>query len=216
MKQSTGPIQKPDGWRLNGILWVYDMTETVTYEGFLALVESMVRNRESGSLYLRTDTNRSVCIGIRQGEIEALVSGPRRGLTAIKTILGMSSGSCRRDETSLAFHTGDLPTTAEILKILRERRVESTAGSDSASMTDKDEAWQRPVDEERSVKILCDLLHDYLGPVAPLICDDLTQSGNLHTSADLDAAIINLAAEIESSSESQEFIQRARQAVALL
>ena len=192
------------------------MTETVTYEGFVNLIESMVRNRESGSLYLRTDTNRSVCIGIRQGEIEALVSGPRRGLTAVKTILGMSSGTYRRDDTSLAFHFGDLPPTTEILRILRERRLESTAGSDSAAILGRDDSRERAVDAQRSIKLLCDLLHDYLGPVAPLICDDLTQRGNLRTSADLDAAIIKLAAEIESSSESQEFIQRARQEVALL
>jgi hypothetical protein len=192
------------------------MSESVTYEGLVGLMESMVNNRESGALYLRTDTNHSICIGISQGNIEALVAGPRRGLAAIKTILSMSSGSCRRDDTPIAFHAGDLPPTAEILQILKSHRQETAAGGDEPIIkVNGSSLLETPIDTQQCMETLCALLHDYLGPVAPLICEDLTQGGaSLNTQAELDEAIVQLAAEIESTTESEEFLARAREQLA--
>jgi len=50
------------------------MTDQITYEGFFNLIESMVQRKESGTLYVRTDTNHSLVVGIRNGTIEAFTS----------------------------------------------------------------------------------------------------------------------------------------------
>ncbi len=191
------------------------MAESITYDNFVDLVEDMVENKEDGSLYLRTNKNHSVFVGVRNGEIEALVSGPRRGLKAIKTILQMSTASCRRDTTALSFHSGDLPPTGEILHMLRNRRempeVEETLSS-PASRGLKPAADSTKT--SGTAAVLCELLHDYLGPVASIICDEITEEGaRLRPGSDLDSVIRELAEEIDSVTESREFISRAHKAI---
>ena len=184
------------------------MTDQITYEGFLNLIESMVQRKESGTLYVRTDTNHSVVVGIRNGTIEAFASGPRHGLEAITTILEMSYGSCRRSETVISFHTNELPSTSDILLLLKKRSPQpAVQGSTSPSA-----APGSQIDSMRAVKILCELMHDYVGPVAPIICEDVIDNGaKIHTSVDLESAIESLAEEIDSSTEAAEFINRARE-----
>ena len=183
------------------------MADLITYDGFLNLIESMVERRESGTLYIRTDTNRSVSVGLLDGNIAALVAGPKRGLAAIATILQMSQGTFRRDDSPLSFHSGDLPPTRDILTLLKNRPAQP-----AAQMPPSDSpAPGSAIYSEQAAKILCEILHDYVGPVAPIICEDVTENGaKLRTSADLEKAIESLAEEIDSSAESTEFIQRAR------
>lgn len=186
------------------------MAEQITYDGFLNLIESMVERKESGALYVRTDTNRSIFVGLRNGIIEALASGPKHGLDAITTILQMSHGSCRRDDTVLSFHSKDLPSTSDILLLLKKRAPLPVEQESPVASPARDSE----IDSGRAGKILCELLHDYLGPVAPLICEDVTGNGaKIRTPADLDTAIGCLAEEIESSAEAAEFIVRAREGV---
>lgn len=187
------------------------MPEQVTYKSFLRLIEDMVENRESGVLYLRTDRNRSVFVGIRNGKIETLVSGLRRGAKAIKTILDMSSGSYRRDNATLALDSGDLPPTTEILQILKDRDAELDLDEPTVPLESVFEEADASIDSQHALKILCDLLHDYIGPVAPIICEDITQGGaRLSNASELDDLIMELADEVDSDDEAREFIQRAQ------
>ncbi len=184
------------------------MSDQITYEGFLNLIESMVERKESGTLYVRTDTNHSVFVGIRNGAIEAFTSGPRHGLEAITTILQMSYGSCRRNETVISFHTNELPPTSDILLLLKRHTPQpAVQGATSPSP-----APGAQIDSMHATKILCELLHDYVGPVAPIICEDVIDNGaKIRTCADLESAIGSLAEEIDSSAEAAEFINRARE-----
>jgi len=180
------------------------MADQITYEGFLNLIESMVEHKESGTVYVSTDTNHSVVVGIRNGAIEAFTSGPRHGLEAITTILEMSYGSCRRSETVLSFHTNELPSTSDILLLLKKRSPQP--------MGQESPAPGAQINSMRATKILCELLHDYVGPVAPIICEDVIDNGaKIRTCADLESAIGSLAEEIDSSAEAAEFINRARE-----
>jgi len=183
------------------------MADLITYDGFLNLIESMVERRESGTLYIRTDTNRSVSIGLLDGNIAALVAGPKRGLAAIATILQMSQGTFRRDDSPLSFHSGDLPPTGDILTLLKKRPAQPTAQQPIGNSPAPGSA----VYSEQAMKILCEILHDYVGPAAPIICEDVTNNGTkLRSSADLEKAIESLAEEIDSNAETVEFVNRAR------
>ena len=180
------------------------MAEQITYEGFLHLIERMVERKESGTVYVRTNTNHSVFVGLNKGHIEAFTSGPKHGPEAITTILQMSSGSCRRNDTVLSFHASDLPSTSDILLLLKKRSPQP--------MGQESPAPGAQIDSMRATKILCELLHDYVGPVAPIICEDVIDNGaKIRTCADLESAIGNLAEEIDSSAEATEFINRARE-----
>jgi hypothetical protein len=184
------------------------MAEQITYEGFLNLIESMVERKESGTVYIRTNTNHSVFVGLNKGHIEAFTSGPKHGLEAITTILQMSHGSCRRNDTVLTFHACDLPSTSDILLLLQNRSLQPM-GQESPGPSPAPGAQ---IDSRSATKILCDLLHDYVGPVAPIICEDVIDNGaKIRTSADLESAIGSLAEEIDSSAEAAEFINRARE-----
>lgn len=192
------------------------MTEPVTYESFVDLVDAMVKNRESGSLYLCTERNHSVYIGIRNGEIESLVSGPRRGLEAMKMVLGMVSGRCRRDKLSVAIPSGDLPPTNEILRIFRAREGLSNPLAESATSAGWADTAGQAIEGAQTAMALCELLHDYLGPAAVIICEEITQNGDrLQTRSDLDEVIREMASEIESGEEAREFVRRAQQRTGL-
>ena len=186
------------------------MADQITYDGFIDLIERMVDRNESGALYVRTDTNRSVSVGLLDGHIAALVAGPKRGMKAIATILQMSHGTCRRDDTPLSFHSKDLPSTGDILELLKNR---------SQAPETKDKPMAAPasggeINSDSAVKILCEILHDYVGPVAPIICEDVTENGaRIHTGADIEEAIESLAEEIDSTAEAAQFINRARQSL---
>jgi len=182
------------------------MVDQLNYESFIALIENMVDRKESGSLYVRTDTNRSVFVGLNGGKIEALVAGPKRGMEALKTIMQMAHCSCRRDNSTLPYHTRDLPGTNDILLLLKQRNPPQAAGE-----TAPPPPGNKEIDAKEVMAILCHLLHDYLGPAAPVICEDVTDNGaTIRTGADLAVAIEQLAKEVDSSVEAGEFIQRAR------
>jgi hypothetical protein len=183
----------------------------MNYESFLAYIEQMVRHKESGALFMRTDLNHSVVLGVDQGEIVAIAAGPKRGLEAIDRITEMSSCSLRRDERMvLGLLAGGLPSTNEILQRLNEGRSEQAAAEPKSSGSEPSPAEGRPIDPSRAGKILCDLLHEFLGPVAPMICDEITDNGRkLQTSNQLADAISRLAGEIDSAAEARAFRDKA-------
>jgi len=170
----------------------------------------MVNNKESGSLYLRTDDNRSGFIGIRQGEIETVVSGNFRGLEAMKVITGLSSFHCRKDSALLSISSGDLPSTHSLVNMLKLREVNE--GLFSAGQEVR--AEETVADAPAVIKTLCELMHDYIGPAAPIVCDDITQGGKrLQHISDLDGIITDLAKEIGPFDEAEEFKRRVNEEI---
>ena len=120
----------------------------------------------------------------------------------------MSYGSCRRNDTIFSFHSKDLPSTSDILLLLKEHKPLPTARESPAPSAPPGPQF----DSMRAEKILCELLHDYVGPVATILYEDITDSGaKIRTRAGLESAIGNLAREIDSSTEAAEFIIRARE-----
>jgi len=185
------------------------MADQITYESFVELIEHMANHKESGSLYVRTDTNRSVLIGLRKGQIEALMAGPKRGIEALKTIMQMSHCTYRLDNSALSFYSKDLPSTNDILMLLKQRIIPAAAETASPSTQPSGGA---EINSDQVMPVLCHILHDYLGPAAPVICEDVTDSGaTIHTGADLAKAIEELSKEIDSAVEAGEFLNRARQ-----
>ncbi|MDJ0741429.1 MAG: hypothetical protein QNJ91_17075 [Gammaproteobacteria bacterium] len=70
-----------------------------------------------------------------------------------------------------------------------------------------------PFDAGDAEAVLGQLLADYLGPVAPVICEEqITAAGGLHSHRQLAAVISGLAYEIAERDESERFLAQAREA----
>lgn len=176
------------------------MTERLDYPGYLAKLEGLVREKETGTLFAKTDDNHLVVAVVRDGAIVSLAHGPKRGADAIGLVKQMGHAEVRVDPNAIAYGNKPLPPTDEILASLRS----AVAVSASAGVGGLNTA------EVRSV--LCELLTDYLGPAAPIICDEkMAALGPTVSPAAVDLAVRELAEEIDDEQEAGQFQQLARQ-----
>ena len=103
------------------------------------------------------------------------------------------------------------PKEAEEFRTLavRELTVPVGATQTPAPVTVPD--VQLPAPREAAAA-LCGLVTDYLGPVAPIVCEEkIAAVGGLVGRRQLEAVIQNLALEIDERTEAQQFIDRARE-----
>lgn len=193
------------------------MASQISYEEFVTLLQSMVKRRETGSLFVRTDGNHIVIIGIDRGEIVGIASGAKRGADALATIMDTRSCAVQVDpEMIVDFHRGQLPVTEEIIYRLNHRVAMPQASSSDLSNDGVSPlnggGKASSLDPVLTGSMLCELLQDYLGPVASMICDEVTESGKtLCTPEQLAKAIEVLAQEIDSPPEAKDFTDRAYQ-----
>jgi len=189
-----------------------------SYEDFLYHVERVVGERRSGTLFIRTDTNHSVIIGLDRGDIVAVSSGAKHGLEALDTLTQIQSCSIQLDpDIVVDLHKGQLPGTREILHRLSHRIVGPAAGGQDSPAKGAAERpgvgakrKTAPIDPYVASSLLCDLLQDYLGPVASMICEEVTEGGKtLSTPEQLRIAIDALASEIDAETEAKDFSEKA-------
>lgn len=186
------------------------MTEPVDYAVFYEQLAELVTSRETGTLYLKNDRNHVAIVGVRAGKVVSLVCGPRRGRSAVELIRETRTGTVRLDCGALAFHEHELPSTDEILDLLSPLH----AALAPAERGHADAPGPGTAKAAGNAQILCNLLTEYLGPVAPLICDEtICSADGLSGSRQLDQVIQGLAQEIEDPGEAREFTRRARQAL---
>ena len=186
------------------------MTESVDYAVFYEQLAELVAGRESGTLYLKNDLNHVGIVGVRTGRIVSLVYGPKRGRPAIELIRQTRTGTVRLDRGVLAFREHELPSTEEILDLLSPLHATlapvKRGGAGETGLASSGVA--------ANAQILCNLLTEYLGPVAPLLCDEtISAADGLSGSRQLDDVIESLAQEIEDPEEAREFRKRARLAL---
>jgi hypothetical protein len=202
------------------------MGERLNYRDLLDLAARMVRAGESGTLFVRTDNNHSVIIGIQGGAIVSLSCGLKHGTAAIPMIRQMSEGSYRLDPGVVAYHADELPDTGVLLDLLAgeekappassapERPEPTAAAPEPASgrVQGPPAARAGGFDQRLAISTLCDLLRDYLGPIGPTVCQDTTQDlGGLRSGRDLELLIGRLREEIDEPEEAVEFANRARE-----
>lgn len=76
---------------------------------------------------------------------------------------------------------------------------------------------ERGFDADEAQSVLCQLFADYLGPVAPILCDEqIAAVGGLHNRGSLGAVIARLADEIAERDEAERFLVRAREAFGIV
>lgn len=169
------------------------MNNEITRDQLLDLLESFVGKGRSCTLYMRTDENHLIIIGLDHGEIVALTSGPKRGERAIPLVRDMQRARYRLEDGVTVHRSAGagLPPSRDLLALLRKSPSASTVRADESSQI---------------LDILCRIAGGYLGPIAPVVCKEaISNAGGLETVDQLRQIVDALSREIEDASESTQF-----------
>jgi len=191
------------------------MSEETPRAEVIRMIHDAVAKKRTTTFYIRTDKNRMVMLGIKQGEIVTLSSGPKRGENAVPILREMTSGVVRSEDAAVAFHSDQMPPTGALLAMIEATDVGSD-GLHRAAQGTPSPPTGAGMEKEAAQTILCQLLAKYMGPIAPMVCKDAFD--NLGDSVDapqLWTAIETLAAEIDNDIEAKEFSRLAAQQLKL-
>ena len=184
------------------------MTEAVDYAVFYEQLSELVSGRETGTIYLKNDANHLAIIGIRDGKIISLACGPKRGRSAVELVRHTRSCSVRVDDGAVSFHEHELPSTAELLEQLSPLQDLGVTTSQQGA------GGSLPNGVAGHAQILCNLLTEFIGPVAPLVCEEkIVSADGLAAPEQLAQVIHELALEIDDPEEARQFVNRAEQAL---
>jgi hypothetical protein len=188
----------------------------VSYPQILDFLTDLVDSETSGTLFIHSACNRAITFALENGNIHAVYFGARRGRKAIPLISNITGGSYRFEVSDLveAFH--DLPTTHEILHLLRNPHtinVPNHAGPTSTPTTipaiDPTRGDGQITEEQKS--FLCQelkgLLAEHMGPIAEMVFDDtVNDAGDFCATPESTQNFINiLSEEIDNTNEVQQF-----------
>lgn len=184
------------------------MNEKYSYAKVVDMIRVLVARMQTATLYIRTDHNRMVLVAMKDGEIITLSSGPRHGAKAISILREMRSAAVRIDNNAIAYHTENMPPTTVLLSMLETGTQQAPAVSGKRPSA----SGSSGMEKERVKIILSQLLTEYLGPIAPMCCEQVLDA--MGNSLDVDqqrAAVQQLATEAGSPEEARAFTERARQ-----
>jgi hypothetical protein len=190
------------------------MTDARNYAPLSQLVSELkilCREGRTGTAYVVTDDNRMARLGLAAGKIDFIWFHSRRGADALILMSHIHAGRLRfEDGVKAAADAADLPTTAEILEFLLA--PQSGVGSPSPAQQSRsgtpppasDTQQQGPPAVGAAERTMIEeILTDYVGPMASIICDE-----QLNECSDLESALNSLAAEIQDSGQIKEFLDR--------
>lgn len=182
----------------------------MVYSKILEFLTGLVDSKSSGTLFIHSDCNHAITVALDKGHIIALYFGGRRGRKAIPLISKISSGSYRFDESKLVETSQDLPSTPELLNLLRSSAAAVEFSHSAVSPAAGNEAI-----EEELKNILCQelkkLLAEHMGPIADVVFDDAaSEVGDFCSTPQLTQDLINkLSEEIDDAGEVEQFRKKA-------
>ncbi|PLY17009.1 MAG: hypothetical protein C0631_00275 [Sedimenticola sp.] len=189
------------------------MRDNLTYSELLDVLTGLVDEKTSGTLFIRTDSNHVITIALDAGQIYAMFYSARRGRKAIPLISNIAGGSYKLESSGLKGISHDLPSTPEILNLLRNPHVAEESGPDSGAGASGGEIT------DKNKTILCqelkNLLAEHLGPIAEMVFDDtVDEAGDFCATPELAQALVSkLAADIDDADEVEQFKSRAYAAI---
>lgn len=95
------------------------MSTEITRNELINLIKSLIEDGHAGTIFVRTEDNRSILIGIDAGQIVSLICGSKRGEQAIPMIRDMVKGTYQLHDKVTSFeHLGARPASNESLLLL--------------------------------------------------------------------------------------------------
>jgi hypothetical protein len=167
------------------------MDDNLSFSQLLKLLRELIGKNESGTLFIRSESNHVITIGLNKGRIYALFHGPKRGRSALSLISQVTSGSYKFEPGVLSGINQDLPSTPEILNQFRlqKRDIPSNPTLTRSHMPNAGISHQK---RDRLYQQLQGLLAEYLGPIAQMVVDDaIAESGDFFATPEKAKALIN-------------------------
>jgi len=171
------------------------MKGIITRTQLINLLKSLVNEQRTTTLYVRTNDNHLITFGVDRGEIVSMRCGAKRGERAIPMIRQMRAGTYRLDDEHTPLRNAGItlpPSQTLLLLLAEEDEIEAS-----------DCEWVQDV--------LCKVLADYMGPIAPLVCRETVEAvGGLDSPEQVERVIDRLAREIDNSAEAERFRLRVK------
>lgn len=168
------------------------MKGEITRSQLIDLLKALVEEQRTGTVYVHTDDNHLIAVGVDRGEFISLICGPKRGERAIPMIRNMRTGTFRLEDKAMPSRRGgaNLPSSEALLSML--------ANEDGDSQV-SDCTWVQDV--------ICKVLAEYMGPIAPLMCRETIKSaGGIDSPDKVKRVIDELAQEIDDVAEAKRFL----------
>ena len=196
------------------------MSERVDYRQFVAFLKNHIRLKATTNLFMVTDDHHSVWIALRNGVIESLFFGPRKGMEALNHIPNISGGTLKQDPGLEFPDTPGLPPTDVIIRQLEQRHsAQPTSEATGAPANSKGAVadGSPPINPDKLEDIITglqQLLQQYLGPISTIIVNRLQKRyGTIGTEAKLHQFIDELATEVEGIGDHEAFRTQAKQLI---
>ncbi|MCP3868208.1 MAG: hypothetical protein GY703_08970 [Gammaproteobacteria bacterium] len=180
------------------------MISNFAYSQLLKILGELIRKRETGVIFIRSQCNHSISFAFNEGHIKALSFGPRRGTRAIPLIRDIEGGTYRFDGAAYVDTLQNLPATDEIMSQLQPAapaadNAAAEASAEPGEPVVPETSWAEFGEETRT------LLTDYLGPIADVIFDEIVEEigGFYNTETQARTLIGKLAVDIEDTQLSQ-------------
>jgi len=172
------------------------MKGEITRSQLVDLLKTLVEEQRTGTVYVHTDDNHLIAVGVDRGELTSLICGPKRGERAIPMIRNMRSGTFRLEDRAIPNRRGgaNLPSTEVLLSMLAD---DADDKYDNGQISDYH--WVQDV--------ICKVLADYMGPIAPLMCrETIKAAGGIDSPDKVRRVIDELAREIDDMAEAKRFL----------
>ena len=182
------------------------MGENVPYPRLLQVLTDLVDNKSSGTLFIHSDCNHAITFALDAGRIFAIFHGARRGRKAIPLISRISGGSYRFESAGLSGINHELPSTPEILNLLRTPHGNGQTRPAGTSL-DAPDAKLSDDEKDRLCQQLKGLLAKHIGPIAEMVFEDAREEiGDFCASPELAKDFIEkLSLDIDDAGELAQF-----------
>ncbi len=194
---------------------ILKMTSELTYPELISEIRRLSSEKQNGTIFITSTTGHLARIVLNQGIITYLIfDGSHKGLEAIAYIQAIKLARLQFVGGSFEnYQASTLPSTDEILALLSsakkmtEEKVNlPTATEITPKTTTKSSDLSNSNDLNEAIEYIKNMLADYIGPIANVICDDYLQQIKPHnTKNDLTVMIATLAFEIENPDEQEKF-----------
>lgn len=175
------------------------MSQELPFSSIVETISQLCQEKRTGTMFITHKSSLLAQLVIQEGEIVFLFSRGNRDNNALPMLLTIKSASIRFIEGVVPIKTAP-PPTAEILKFLAD-----------AALADDDTQ-----DHSLSIKrlsssmktVLKGTLHEFIGPIASLVCDDC-----FRVTTNVDVAIQMLMDEIPTPSAAARFQELIRKRI---
>ena len=164
-------------------------------------LQRVCQEKLSGTINILTESRQLARISLLDGNIVALFCMSKRGAEALPLIRQLNPNWFQFIKGSSVTADSNLPATSDIVNFLT-----STASSSTRSEPEKSTLLE--ILPQRILTVLKEMLNEFMGPVAPMICNKV-----LRQASNLDSAIDLLAREIPDQQQAIKFQEQVRQKV---